>query len=43
MEVDDMEQGPQDRALGHPGCDRGGLGREGIQLNELEYGCIDMN
>lgn len=34
-EVDDEEKGPQDRALGHTRSDRGGLGFEGFELDEL--------
>ena len=34
-EVDDEEEGPQDRALGHTSSDGGGDGFKGFQLNEL--------
>ena len=34
-EVDDEEKGPQDRALGHSSGDRGQVGTEGLELDEL--------
>lgn len=34
-EIDDEEEGPQDRALGHTRSDGGGLRGEGFELNEL--------
>ena len=34
-EIGNEERGPQDRALGHTRRDRGGLGGEGFELDEL--------
>jgi len=38
-EVDDEEEGPQDRPLGNTGSDGGGVRREGLELYELDTAC----